>query len=74
MQLTDLAIGEKAVVQHFNNPQLEAVLTDMGCPSGTLIEVYHKALFNGPISIKTADGCILALRTSDASQLHISQP
>lgn len=73
MLLTDLTIGEKAVVQHFNSPQLEAVLTDMGCPSGTEIEVYHKALFNGPISIKTAGGNILALRISDARQLRICQ-
>lgn len=71
MVLSDLKIGEKAIIEHFDNPYLEAVLTDMGCPLGTQVELYRKALFNGPISIKTQGGNVLALRTIDARQTRI---
>lgn len=71
MLLTDLKIGEKAIVERFHNLAIEAVLTDMGCPLGTTIELYHKALFQGLISIKTHTGSVLALRQSDAQQMTI---
>ena len=69
MLLTDLKVGEKAVVERFHDLTVEAVLTDMGCPLGTTVELYHKSLFRGPISIKTHTGNILALRQSDAQQM-----
>lgn len=69
MLLTELKIGEKAIVERFHDLAVEAVLTDMGCPLGTTIELYHKALFSGPISIKTHTGNILALRQIDAKQM-----
>ena len=71
MLLTDLKVGEKAIVDNFHNLAVEAVLTDMGCPLGTIVELYHKGLFNGLISIKTNTGNILALRQSDAQQMRI---
>ncbi|MGH1334931.1 MAG: FeoA family protein [Aureispira sp.] len=69
MLLTDLKVGEKAIVERFDDLTVEAVLTDMGCPQGTTIELYHKGLFRGPISIKTHTGSILALRQCDAQQM-----
>ena len=74
MVLTDLHAGEKAVIEDFERLELEAILTDMGCPRGTEVQVYRKSLFGGPVSIKTAGGSILALRTIDAQQLRISRP
>jgi Fe2+ transport system protein FeoA len=71
MLLTDLKVGETAVVERFESLTVEAVLTDMGCPLGTTVELYHKALFKGPISIKTQTGNILALRQRDARQMRM---
>ena len=71
MVLTDLNVGEKAIIENFNNPQVELVMTDMGCPLGTSIELYHKTLSNGPISIKTASGNLLAIRSNEAKNLII---
>lgn len=71
MVLTDLKVGEKAIIQNFNNPKVELIMTDMGCPLGTTIEIYHKTIANGPISIKTSSGNLLAIRTKVAQQLTI---
>lgn len=71
MLLTDLKVGEKAIVDSFQNLAMETVLTDMGCPLGTTVELYHKGLFNGLISIKTNTGNILALRQRDAQQMRL---
>lgn len=71
MLLTDLKIGEKAIIENFNNPNVELIMTDMGCPIGTTIELYHKTIANGPISIKTASGNLLAIRSKDAQLLTI---
>ncbi len=71
MLLSDLKVGEKAIVDNFQDLAIEAVLTDMGCPLGTTVEIYHKGLFNGLISIKTNTGNILALRHSDAQQMRM---
>ena len=73
MVLNDLKIGEKAIIKEFNNAAIELMMTDMGCPLGTSIQVYHKALSNGPISIKTASGNLLAIRSSEAKHLTISK-
>ncbi len=72
MVLTDLKIGEKAVIQQFNNPKMELIMTDMGCPQGTLIQIYHKAALGGPISIKTETGNLLAIRNAEAQTLSVS--
>ncbi len=69
MLLTDLKIGETAIIERFHDLAIEAVLTDMGCPLGTTVELYHKALFRGPISIKTHTGNVLALRQKDAQKM-----
>lgn len=72
MVLTELKIGDKAIIQDFNDPEVELLMTDMGCPLGTVIQLYHKAPSNGPISIKTASGNLLAIRNSEAKNLMIS--
>lgn len=69
MLLTELKIGEKAIVEGFQDLAVEAVLTDMGCPLGTTVELYHKGIFQGPISIKTHTGNVLALRQNDAQKM-----
>jgi len=38
---------------------------------GTTIELYHKTLSNGPLSIKTASGNLLAIRSNEAKNLII---
>lgn len=73
MLLTELKVGERALVEGFEDLAVEAVLTDMGCPLGTTIELYHKGLFKGPLSIKTHTGNILALRQSDAQKMIIQK-
>ncbi|BDS13370.1 FeoA family protein [Aureispira anguillae] len=71
MVLTDLKTGEKAIIQSFGNPKVELIMTDMGCPLGTTIEIYHKTISNGPISIKTSSGNLLAIRSEEAKHLTI---
>ena len=73
MVLTDLKLGDKAIIQNFNNPQIELVMTDMGCPIGSTIELYRKAANNGPISIKTTSGNLLAIRSQEAKKLTVSK-
>jgi len=73
MVLTDLKVGEKAIIENFSNPKMELFMTDMGCPLGTCIQLYHKTLLGGPISIKTAAGNLLAIRSSEAKHLTISK-
>lgn len=73
MVLTDLKIGEYAVIERFDNAQIELLLTDMGCPKGTRIQLYQKAFSQGPISIKTASGNLLAIRYKEAKHLILSK-
>lgn len=73
MLLTDLKIGEYAVIERFDNAQIELLMTDMGCPKGSLIQLYQKALSKGPLSIKTASGNLLAIRYNEAKHLILSK-
>lgn len=73
MVLTELKKGEKAVIQDFGNAKLEWIMTDMGCPLGTTIQLYHKSPNGGLISIKTISGNLLAIRSNDAEQLIITK-
>ena len=73
MVLTELKTGEKGIITHFNNQQLELQLTNMGCPTGSTIELYRKASMGGLISIRTEDGNLLAIRKSEAMHLNIEK-
>lgn len=71
-RLSDLKIGEKAVVKNINiqNKDVKRHLLDMGVTSGTNIKVKKIAPMGDPIDIEIR-GYELAIRKEDLKQIEV---
>jgi len=72
MRLSELKIGERAVIIEFESPELELKLMEMGCLPGEEIIVEQKAPLGDPISVRIA-GYSLSLRKNEANQILVSK-
>ena len=72
MRITDLKVGESAVIQSIGKGMLANKLMEMGCLPGETIEVTYKAPLGGPIAINVF-GYILGIRREEADFLEVEK-
>ena len=72
MRLSELKVGERAVIIEFESSDLELKLMEMGCLPGEEIIVEQKAPLGDPISVRIA-GYSLSLRKNEANQIVVSK-
>ena len=75
MTLTELKIGEKAIVESISDSDLGKRLMELGVLPGEEIKVEFVAPLGDPIAVSVS-GCQLSLRKSDAEHIicSISKP
>jgi len=69
-RLSDLKIGESAVIHSFGADELSIKLMEMGCMVGEVVSVEQVAIFGDPISIYVS-GYNLSLRLKEAEQIFV---
>ena len=72
MRLSELKVGERAVIIEFESSELELKLMEMGCLPGEEIIVEQKAPLGDPISVRIA-GYSLSLRKNEANQIVVAK-
>jgi len=72
MRLSELKVGERAVIIEFESSDLELKLMEMGCLPGEEIVVEQKAPLGDPISVRIA-GYSLSLRKNEANQIVVAK-
>jgi len=74
LSLTVLKIGEKATISAVNSEELPAKFLEIGLLPGHVIEVKHKAPFNGPIGLHIhSSNVLIALRKSEAEHIFVEK-
>ena len=69
-----LAIGEKAVISTASSNEIPSKFLEMGLLPGSLVEIKHKAPFNGPIGIHIhRSNTLIAIRTTEACQIFVEK-
>lgn len=69
--LSDLKIGESAIIERFTDDFLSLKLIEMGCLPGEMITLQHIAPLGCPIAI-TVSGYVLSLRRSEAATVLVN--
>ena len=69
-RLSELAIGQDAVIHSFENDDIFIKLMEMGCVPGESVKVEQVAPLGDPISISVA-GYHLSLRLSEANSIFV---
>jgi ferrous iron transport protein A len=69
-RLSDLKIGEEAIIHSFEKDEIFIKLMEMGCLPGEPIKVVQVAPLGDPISVSVA-GYNLSLRLSEASNIFL---
>lgn len=72
MRLSELKVGERAVISQFESSELEIKLMEMGCLPGEEIVVEQIAPLGDPISVRIS-GYSLSLRKNEANQILVSK-
>lgn len=70
-KLTDLKLGEVAIIDSFASEDIYIKLLEMGCIPGEKIIVEQIAPLGDPISVYVS-GYRLSLRLSEADQIYVS--
>ncbi|MCW3075026.1 MAG: ferrous iron transport protein [Flaviaesturariibacter sp.] len=70
MRLSELKMGQRALITSFHSSELELKLMEMGCLPGEEVVVEQIAPLGDPISIKVA-GYSLSLRKNEASEINV---
>jgi len=70
MNLSELLVGQKAVITHISQRDLLLKLFEMGVLPGEIVEIENVAPFGDPIAIKVGE-YKLCLRISDAKSIEI---
>ncbi|MES2591543.1 MAG: FeoA family protein [Bacteroidota bacterium] len=69
--LSELKIGESAVIDSFTDQHMALKLLEMGCTPGEVVKLDRIAPMGDPIAI-TVSGYLLSLRKSEASTVLVS--
>ena len=69
--LSDLKIGESAIIDSFIDKEMALKLLEMGCTPGEIVKLERIAPMGDPIAI-TVSGYLLSLRKSEASSVMVS--
>ena len=70
--MSELAVGQKAVIHSFEKDEIFIKLMEMGCVPGELIRVEQVAPLGDPISITVA-GYNLSLRLDEADNIFMEE-
>jgi ferrous iron transport protein A len=68
--LSELKVGEQAIIDSFTDPELSLKLLEMGCTPGEQVELVKIAPMGDPIAIAVS-GYLLSLRKAEASTVLI---
>ncbi len=71
-RLSELLIGQKAVIRSFEKDDIFIKLMEMGCIPGEIIKVEQIAPLGDPISVVVA-GYNLSLRLNEADQIFVDE-
>ena len=72
MKLSDLKLGERGTILHFQSSELELKLMEMGCIPGESVVVEQIAPLGDPMSIRVS-GYALSLRKNEANQIIVDK-
>lgn len=71
-KLSELCIGQKAIINSFEQNELYIKLMEMGCVPGEVVKVEQVAPLGDPISINVA-GYSLSLRLGEAEEIFVEE-
>ncbi|HRO68950.1 MAG TPA: FeoA family protein [Chitinophagaceae bacterium] len=69
-KLSELRLGQKAVIKSFGSQELHLKLMEMGCLPGEIVSVEQIAPLGDPVSISVA-GYMLSLRLDEAEHIIV---
>lgn len=69
--LSELKVGQSAVIDSFTDKQMALKLLEMGCTPGEIVKLDRVAPMGDPIAISVA-GYMLSLRKAEASTIMVS--
>jgi len=69
-KLSELKLGQKAIIRSFGSQELHLKLMEMGCLPGEEISMEQIAPLGDPVSISVA-GYILSLRLDEAEHIIV---
>ena len=70
-KLSQLKIGQSAVIDSFTDKEMSLKLLEMGCTPGEIVRLDRIAPMGDPIAI-TVSGYLLSLRKEEASTMLVS--
>lgn len=70
-QLSELKLGQKAVIDSFTDKNMALKLLEMGCTPGEVIRLDRIAPLGDPIAISVS-GYLLSLRKDEAASILVS--
>lgn len=71
INLSQLKLGESAVVESFTDKEMALKFLEMGCTPGELVKLARVAPMGDPIAISVS-GYLLSLRKAEASTILVS--
>lgn len=71
MNLSQLKLGQSAVIDSFTDKKMALKLLEMGCTPGEIVKLDRIAPMGDPIAI-TVSGYLLSLRKAEASTVLVS--
>ena len=71
LNLSQLNIGESAIIESFTDKEMSLQLLEMGCTPGEKVKIDKIAPLGDPIAIHVS-GYILSLRKAEASTVLVS--
>lgn len=69
--LSDLKVGESAIIESFSDNEMSLKLLEMGCTPGEVVKLERIAPLGDPIAISVA-GYLLSLRKDEAATVLIA--
>jgi ferrous iron transport protein A len=69
--LSQLKLGESAIIDSFTDKHMALKLLEMGCTPGEVVQLDHIAPMGDPIAIRVS-GYLLSLRKAEASTVLVS--
>ena len=72
IRLSDLSIGQHAVIREFEQDDIYVKLMEMGCVPGERVSIVKVAPLGDPISIAVA-GYNLSLRRTEANHIWVEE-
>jgi ferrous iron transport protein A len=73
LSISNLAIGQKAIIKDFDLNNIPLKLLEMGCLPGNTVEIVQAAPFGDPLYLNI-NGCHLAIRLETAETIEVEIP